>query len=103
MEEKFSTKNLATIIQCNGAILWHRFALYAFSYDMDDRSMLYVGRGVTTGEIRELDDQTLATYSRRNEEMLRHRLPKIAAAYRELGKEEKARKVLLELDDSTPE
>lgn len=43
--------------------------------------------------------QTLALYSARNREMLEYHLPKIAEAYRKLGREEKAREVLLELEN----
>jgi hypothetical protein len=92
MEERFSTKNLATIIKCGGAILLHRLALWAFSYDM--------GSGSFTDVRGRVDNRTLAEYSKRNEKMLRYRLPKIAEAYIRLGKEERAREVLLELGTS---
>ena len=94
MEQNKGRKNrsLATIIGCNSTILFNRFALWAFSYDMESGSF-------TDLRYQKGRDGLLEEYSRLNKKALRYRLPKIAEAYIRLGKEERAREVLEEIEN----
>ncbi len=97
-------QNLAMIVESSCSILFHRFTLIAFCYDLGSGNQITDVRfSPITGQRSDISDQTLALYSARNREMLEYHLPKIAEAYRKLGREEKAREVLLELENSVLE